>query len=106
MKFKSTVAIVLSLWAIGASAQGYNTHCTRDYLGNVNCRTAPVRNNDTSLNELRQIIQTPMPAMQGINPNDTANRLRQFDLERQQNSNSGAFEVQTGNTLYIPQFRH
>ena len=33
MKFKSTMAIVLSLLAIGASAQGYNTHCTRDYLG-------------------------------------------------------------------------
>jgi hypothetical protein len=106
MRLKSTVAIVLGLWAFGASSQGYNTHCTRDYFGNVSCRTAPVRNNDTSLNELRQIIETPMPAMQGINPNDTANRLRQFDLELQQNSNSGAFEVQTGSTPYIPQFRH
>lgn len=81
---KYASAMVLSLCAMGASAQGYNTNCTRDYHGNISCRTTPDSTNESSLNELRQILGTPTPTVRGISPADTANLLQQYQLQQYQ----------------------
>lgn len=96
-KFTTTTALMLALSSSGLSAQSFNTNCTRDYFGNISCRTAPERNNDTSLNELRQIIETPMPTLRGIDPAHTAAAMQRL---REANAGVGDFQVQTGSTIF------
>ena len=102
-KFTTTAAVMLALSASGVSAQGFNTNCTRNYFGDVTCHTAPPQTNDSSLNQLGQIIGTPMPTLQGVNPANTARMLQQMNqqqyleqhlMQQQQNQQREKYERQ------------
>lgn len=74
-KFTTTAALMLALSASGASAQGYDTNCTRNYLGDVTCKTNPSSGSENSYIDL-------MGFQRGA---ELANTQNQNDYLRQQN---------------------